>query len=165
MKGTGFFEELTNFASLSSVWIVNISCEQLWADHDCAESWVSSAGPARPRCPGALYSSPAQCHEPLPSFLLQPVTMSQAVGKNSKNWLDVKETFTARVGTINEYILAPVARQMRTPVLKDRGYTSRADIKIMKCPICHPFKTMWKLADKSPSSEWRQHGPERRAKT
>ena len=108
MKGTGFFDELTNFASLSSVWIVNISCEQLWADHDWAESWVSSAGPARPRCPGALYSSPAQCHEPLPSFLLQPVTMSQAVDKNSNNWLDVKETFTARVGTVNEYILAPV---------------------------------------------------------
>ena len=42
------------------------------------------------------------------SFLLQPVTMSQAVDKNSNNWLDVKETFTARVGTINEYILAPV---------------------------------------------------------
>ena len=130
-------------------WVVGVKCWRCW-----------------PKVPARCIVFITRPMSRTSSFLPPPVTMSQAVDRNSKNWLDFKETFTARVGTINEYMYPCTSCWDKwTPVLKDRGYTSRADIKIMKCPICHPFKTMWKLADKSSSSEWRQHGPERRWKT
>ena len=108
MKGTGFFWRINQFRILE----LCVNCQHLvWT----ALSWSRLGWVVGVKCWRCWPKVPARCivfiTRPMSrtsSFLPPPVTMSQAVDRNSKNWLDFKETFTARVGTINEYILAPV---------------------------------------------------------